>query len=209
MAEPTAEREPADAGRRDDARRRRAAVLGGRPIDLAPGAAPPTRTVLACSSTVTSVDAGEVDHQPVVDDPEAATVVAAAADRDRNVVGPRESDAAGHVVGALSSARSAPDAGRSSRCGRLAHRRSPGRRVRTMRSLRSASSRCARSTSGAVAVIRSSQLGGPRAPTRPDHNVRRRRAGVMTRSDLSCVAPDVELTRGMIKSDYRAAGTLA
>ena len=64
---------------------------------------PPTRTVFGLFVDRHLVDAGEVDHQPVVHDPEAAAVVAAAADRDRNVVGPRESDAAGDVVGALAS----------------------------------------------------------------------------------------------------------
>ena len=100
VAEAPAEREPADARGRDDPRRRRAAVLGGRAVDLAPGAAAADADGLGRRVHQDVAQAREVDDDAVVDDPEAAAVVAAAAHGERRVVGAREGDGARDVLGA-------------------------------------------------------------------------------------------------------------
>ena len=86
VAEAAAEREPADAGRRDDPRRRRAAVLGRRPVDLTPGAAAADADGVGVGIDHDLGDAGEVDDHAVVDDAEPAAVVSATAHGDRPVV---------------------------------------------------------------------------------------------------------------------------
>ncbi len=101
MAEPTAERESADAGRRDDPRRRRAAVISGGPVDLAPCAAPAHTHRVRCVVDHDLFEAGQVDHEPIVHDPQTTAVMAAAADRDRKLIGARERDAANHILGAV------------------------------------------------------------------------------------------------------------
>ena len=154
VAEAAAEREPADAGGRDDPRRRRAAVLGGGLVDLPPGAAAPDAD--ACRAR---------DRRPrrpcparsmtsaVVDDAEAAAVVSAAAYRDRRCRGRARTRCSARRRRRSRSARSPPDGGRSCRCGRRGPRRSPDRRARRCGRSRSASSRRAVSASDVVAVM--------------------------------------------------------
>ena len=101
MAQATAEREPADAGRRDDPRRRRTAVLGGRPIDLRPRCSPRRRvpcwpvrstvTSLMPARSITSPSSTTPRPPPLCPPPRTATGAS---------VGTRERDAAGDVVGA-------------------------------------------------------------------------------------------------------------
>ena len=131
VADAAAEREPADAGGRDDpdgVARPCACVAASTRAQVAP---PPTRTVSDAVSTKTSSIAREVDHDTVVDDPEAGAVVAAAAHGERQRRGAR----ANAIVRATSSAiRAAGDqrwvAVDHRRCGRRARRRSPRRRAR-------------------------------------------------------------------------------
>jgi hypothetical protein len=96
-ADPAAEREPADAGGRDEAPRGREPVRLGLVVDVGPGR--PTADVRAACRDV-DPDAAhlrEVDDDPVVDGGEAGDAVASAAHRDRQVVAPGEAEGGGHV----------------------------------------------------------------------------------------------------------------
>ena len=94
VADAAAERQPADAGRRDDPRRRRAAVFRRRLVDIGPGAAAADADGVGVRIDHDLAHPGQVDDDPVVDDAEAAAVVSAAAHGDRRVVGAREGDGA-------------------------------------------------------------------------------------------------------------------
>ena len=72
VAESAAEREPADAGRRDDAARGREPVLVGGAVDLAPRAAAADADGPRARVDVDPADRGEVDHEAVVDVPSPA-----------------------------------------------------------------------------------------------------------------------------------------
>ena len=98
VADAAAEREPADAGRGDDARRGRAAVLAGRRVDLGPRAAAAHADGLGCGVDDHVVETAEVDDDRVVGDAEAAAVVAAAAHRDALVVSAGEGERARDVL---------------------------------------------------------------------------------------------------------------
>ena len=86
VAQAAAQREAADAGGRDDPARRRQAVLVGRRIDLAPraAAADPDRAGLGVD--LDALQPRKVEDDAVVDGPQPGAVVAAAADRQRQVV---------------------------------------------------------------------------------------------------------------------------
>ena len=86
VPDPAAEREPADAGRGDDPGGRREPVLVGGRVDLVPGAAAAGPDRAARRVDLDRVQAGEVEHDAVVDDAEAAAVVAAAAHGEQQVV---------------------------------------------------------------------------------------------------------------------------
>ena len=86
VADAAAQRETADAGGRDDAGRDGQAEGVRRVIDVAPqrAAAGEHRLLLRIDAHVSH--RRQIDHQPVVADAEAAGVVAAAADRDEQLV---------------------------------------------------------------------------------------------------------------------------
>jgi hypothetical protein len=100
VAEPATERQPADAGRRDDPRRRRTAMLRRHAVDVAPGGAAPDSDRVRVRIDNHVGHPGEVDDDAVVDDAQSGTVVAAAADGDRRVVGACEGKCARDVRGA-------------------------------------------------------------------------------------------------------------
>ena len=131
VADAAAEGEAADAGGRDDPARRRQPVLVGRGVDFAPdaAAADPHRAGLRIDLDV--LQAREVEDDAVVTGPQAGAVVAAAADREQELVVAGEGDDLGDVVGVGAARRSAPGAGRSSRCRPRAPRRSRRRRGRS------------------------------------------------------------------------------
>ena len=99
VPEAAAEGQAADAGGRDDPARGREAVLVGGGVDLAPGAAAADADGAGLRVDLDRLHRREVDHDPVVDGAEAAAVVAAAADRQRQVVLGGEADRPGDVVG--------------------------------------------------------------------------------------------------------------
>ena len=99
IADPAAEREAADAGRADDAARRRHADRVGGRVNLPPG-----RPALDPNGAGVGVDLDaahrpEVDHDAVVAAAEAAAVVSAAADGEQRVMPARKPDHRRHVVG--------------------------------------------------------------------------------------------------------------
>ena len=100
MAEPATEREPPDARCRDDPRRRRPAVRGGRLVDLSPRAAAADAHPVGAGVDHHCRHARKVDDDAIVDDAEAAAVVSAAADRERHPMGSGQRDRARDVVGA-------------------------------------------------------------------------------------------------------------
>ena len=96
-ADAAAERQPGDAGLRDDADRHREAVEMGLPVDVAKGGAAlhPHGGGLGVDDHAAHV--GEVDDEPVVAERPAGDVVAAAAHRDQQVVVAGEAHGADHV----------------------------------------------------------------------------------------------------------------
>jgi hypothetical protein len=99
VPETPAEREPADAGGRDDAAGGRQSVLAGREVDLAPCAAAADAHGARLRIDLDVAQQREVDHDAVVARPQPGAVVPAAADGERQVVLARESDGPGHVLG--------------------------------------------------------------------------------------------------------------
>ena len=100
VPETAAEREPADAGGRDDAAGGRQSVLAGRAVDLAPRAAAADADGARLRVDLDVAQQREVDHDAVVARPQPGAVVPAAADREQQVVLAREPDGPGHVGGA-------------------------------------------------------------------------------------------------------------
>ena len=98
VAEAAAEREPADAGGRDDPAGGGEPVLVRGAVDLAPGAPAADAHGPRARVDVDPADRGEVDHEAVVDGAEPGAVVPAAADRDGEVALPRVRQQAGDVV---------------------------------------------------------------------------------------------------------------
>src|SRR6202042_2823454 len=94
VADAAAEREPADARRRDDPGRGDAAVLGRREVDLAPGRAAPDAPRVRIRVDPDGGHPAEIDHDPVVDGAQATTVVPSPPDRDWQAVLAPEGDAA-------------------------------------------------------------------------------------------------------------------
>ena len=89
-ADAAAQREPADAGVRDQAARRREAERLGRPVDVAPRRAALDARPGASGSTRTSLIVERSTITAAVGDRMAGDVVAAAADRDGQAVRARE-----------------------------------------------------------------------------------------------------------------------
>src|SRR6202043_3327826 len=89
---PTPEREPADAGCRDDSTRGREAMLAGSPVDLAPCAAAADANRARCGIDSDVLEQRQVDHNAVVDRPETGAVVSATADGQRELVRAGEAD---------------------------------------------------------------------------------------------------------------------
>ena len=131
MPETAAEREPANPGRRDDPRRRRAPVLGRRAVDLPPGGATPhadraqnqdRRSTCAISARSITIPSSTIPSPPPLCPPPRTAIGASFARAER--------DTASHVLARWCTAPAAPDACRSSRCERHAPRRSRCRRGR-------------------------------------------------------------------------------
>ena len=108
-------------------------MLVGCRVDLAPGAAAADADGAGLRVDLDRLQRREVDHDAVVDGAEAAAVVAAAADRQRQVVLGGEADRPSRRRRGSRSGRSAPGCGRSSRCRRGSPRRSRRRRGRSAR----------------------------------------------------------------------------
>ena len=97
VADPAAERQTGDPGRRDDPARRGEAERVGRVVEIAPGAPALDARGALLGIDVNPLHRGQVHHQPVVADRAAGDVVAAAADRDRQSLPAREVDRRDHV----------------------------------------------------------------------------------------------------------------
>ena len=108
VTDAAAERQPADAGRRDDPARNREPVRMRRRVHLAPGRSSADANRARAGIDRDRAEQRQVGHDAVVDAPEAAAVVAAAAHRKRQVVRAGEGDHARHVR----RARAARDHGR-------------------------------------------------------------------------------------------------
>ncbi len=100
VADAAAERQSADAGGAQDAERRGHADLGRGGVDLGQGRASSDGDRASGRVDRDRRQRREVDHDAVVDRAEAGGAVAAAADRERDVVGAGEADPGRHVVGA-------------------------------------------------------------------------------------------------------------
>ena len=87
VAEPAAERDPADAGGGDDAAGRGQAEGMGGVVDVAEGAPPSTRAVRAAGSTRMPFIATQVEDQAVVAGAQARAVVPAAANGEEQAAG--------------------------------------------------------------------------------------------------------------------------
>src|SRR6202012_4999093 len=90
-ADPTAERVPGDTGRRDQASGGGEAVRLRLVVDFGPYRAAADICPPGGGVDADVVHRAEIDHDPPVDGREAGDAVAAAADRDRQLVGPPES----------------------------------------------------------------------------------------------------------------------
>ncbi len=99
VAEAAAEREPADAGGRDDAARHRQPVLVGRGIHFAPGAAAADSRRPGAGVDLDSLQARQVEDHAVVARSQPAAVVAAAAHGQRELVVAGEGDDFRDVAG--------------------------------------------------------------------------------------------------------------
>src|SRR2546430_1288361 len=89
-AEAAAQRRAADAGVADEAPGAREAMLLGRRVALGPGRAAAADRPPRLGVDRDRAHPAQVDHQPVVADPEAGEVVAAAANGDVELVVPAE-----------------------------------------------------------------------------------------------------------------------
>ena len=96
-ADAAAEREAADAGRRDETARRREAVRLGLVVDVGPDRTAADGRPARIGIDAHAVHRREVDHDPVVAGREPGDAVAAAAHGDREVVAAREADRGDHV----------------------------------------------------------------------------------------------------------------
>jgi hypothetical protein len=96
----TPKREAADAGVRDDAARRREAILARGAVDLAPRAAAADLDGPALRVDLDALEPGQVDDDAAVARAEPGAVVAAAADGERQPVVAGEADGLRDVVGA-------------------------------------------------------------------------------------------------------------
>jgi len=97
VADAAAEREPSDAGRRDDAARNGHADLVCGRVDLVPGGASADPYGVALRVDRDVVHPREIDDESVVHGAEPGAVVPAAADCDRDVVPASEGDGRGDV----------------------------------------------------------------------------------------------------------------
>ena len=98
VADPAAERQPADAGGRDEATWRREAVRVRGLVDLTPGAATADSDGARLGVHLDRPQQGQVRDDSVVANPEARAVVPAAAHRQRKLMRPREADRTRHVL---------------------------------------------------------------------------------------------------------------
>src|SRR5690349_14483691 len=101
--DPTTERKAADPGLGDDACRDDASVLRGSDVDVPKQTSPLDLRDTLCGVDLDATHSGEVDGQPTVDQSLARDAMAAAANRDLQVVPPSDFDARHHVVGACTS----------------------------------------------------------------------------------------------------------
>ena len=99
VPDPAAQGQPADAGGADDAAGNGAADLVRGGVDVLPDAAAADPHRAGGGIDVDAVDPGQVDDDAVIDDAQAAAVVAAAADCDQRVLRAGEADHRRHVGG--------------------------------------------------------------------------------------------------------------
>ena len=111
VTDAAAERQPADAGRRDDPARHGEPMRMRGGIDLAPGGSAADANRARAGIDRDRIQQREIRDDAVVDAPEAAAVVAAAPDRQRQVVCAREGD---HAATSAGLAQRAITAGRLS-----------------------------------------------------------------------------------------------